>query len=72
MCFQHFFFQLNLVRGFPLEFFNPVFPMQVFLQSRKPHAGILLPLSPASLTDKNPQGSKIIHMLPRRTQRSID
>ena len=29
-------------------------------------------LSAASLAHKNPQGSKISHMLPRRTQRSID
>ena len=41
--------------------FNPVIPMQGFCY-----------LSAASLTHKNPQGSKIIHMLPRRTQRSID
>ena len=37
MFFQDFFFILNLVRGFPLEFFNTVIPTQIFLQSRNPH-----------------------------------
>ena len=44
MFFQHFFFILNLVRGFPLlEFFNTVIPTQIFLQSRNPHPASRIP-----------------------------
>ena len=44
MFFQHFFFTLNLVRGFPLlEFFNTVIPTQIFLQSRNPHPASRIP-----------------------------
>ena len=74
MFFHQFFFQLNLVVGFALEFFNPVIRTQIFLQSRNPHAGILIPLCPASLTHKNPWGTKKIHLCFRvgRKDRSID
>ena len=44
MFFRHFFFILNLVRGFPLlEFFNTVIPTQIFLQSRNPHPASRIP-----------------------------
>ena len=48
MIFEHFFFILNLVRGFRLlEFFSTVIPTQIFLQSRNPHPASRIP-HPAS------------------------